>query len=152
MKKLCQNCGHENPYELDICEKCGQNLKRGDAYKICPRCGKKFPLIKEECDKCREKLIVLGKRGAQSFEEKEDRHSISTWAKIIGVFLPLFGIIVAVVYSISKTEDKLITFEDAKTYILTCVFGQLVNCFFLYFVFSLTFGNGMSLMKQYFGS
>lgn len=151
MKKLCRNCGHENPYELEICEKCGESLGRGEICKICPRCGKKFPVVKDECDVCREHLVVIGRQGAQVFNENEDKRSISVWMRIIGVFLPVFGIICAVVYTIIKKEDGLITPEDARTFVMTCVFGQLVILFILYFVFSLIFGNGTGLMKQYFG-
>lgn len=148
MKKICPECSHINDYENTECGKCGAALDKKKAFKMCPVCGKEYPLKVETCEKCGEKLIVCGEASAQVFDEKPQKGEIPIWARLISVLIPVVGIIFAVIYAIVKDDDRVISREDAKSFVITSILVQIVLCCALFFLISLLSGSGMRLMNE----
>ena len=67
--------------------------------------GKEFDLNADECDVCRYKLIVQGKKIAQTFDETQ-KEEVPIWLRIVAAFVPVIGIVIAAAYCIIAVEDK----------------------------------------------
>ena len=147
MKKICPNCGHINAYSHTVCEKCGYDLEKQVRYKICPNCGKEFDLNADECDECRYKLIVQGKKIAQTFDETQ-KEEVPIWLRIVAAFVPVIGIAIAAAYCIIAVEDKKMERETAKHLIIISFFVQIIWICIVIFVIGLITGSGLDLMRS----
>lgn len=148
MKKICPECEHINPYENSKCEKCGAELDVSVKYKICPNCGKRFDnLQKTECDECRERLIVRGRPAAKIYDEKQ-KDEIPLWFRFLCIFLPVIGIVMAIVYVIIKDNGKSLKSETLKNFLVTVILVQLVLIGIGIFIFMFINGSAFDLMKN----
>ncbi len=147
MKKVCPECGHVNPYDIKVCEKCGYDLETQIRYKVCPNCGKEFSLKAELCDVCKDELVVRGKRVAQIFDEQQ-KEEVPVWIRVFAAFVPIIGYIIAVAYCIIAVEDKKMDRETSKHLLLTSAGIQALVLIILGFIIGICMGSGWALMRQ----
>lgn len=51
--KICPNCGHQNPENVNFCENCGADLTTNqEAQKQCPQCQTMNPVDSRFCENC----------------------------------------------------------------------------------------------------
>lgn len=51
--QACVNCGYDNKHSgIELCAKCGLNIKTKPAYNLCSRCGSEYSGDSVECSIC----------------------------------------------------------------------------------------------------
>ena len=124
MKKLCSNCNYINEYDAQKCAKCGCDLNSAVVYKRCPECGREFSVKIDECPDCRQTLIVSGTSAAMIFDENSQKDGIPVWIWIVGICLPVIGIISAWIYA--SSHKKTMYRDSAVNLRIVTLLGQAI--------------------------
>lgn len=116
--KTCPKCGELNGEERTTCFSCRKVLENTAPYqKVCPKCRAVYSSKTERCEDCGVLLAVYDPRGLVVYTTTGARW----WHYVIAIFLPLIGLIMALVY-LNGGENEL-----AKTMLTTVVVCAVIQ-------------------------
>ncbi len=115
--KKCAKCGELNGGNANACFRCGASFPPAVGYKkICPRCGGIFDGRMDTCPDCPDVRLSVY-TGDGEYSQARERPEI--WMYIVGILIPLVGIILGCIY-IARGEDDL-----GKSVLLVSIFVPL---------------------------
>ena len=116
----CPKCGELNGDNSSTCFRCGAVFPtRADYKKICPKCGQIFDARQDYCTDCPDMRLSVY-TGEQEYSGGASRSRGEIWMYIVGVLIPIVGIILGCVY-IARGDDDL-----GKSVLLTSIFVPFI--------------------------
>ncbi len=119
--KTCPKCGELNGEDRTTCFSCRKVLGSNPAYrKVCPKCHTIYSPRAERCENCGTQLAVYDPVVASVYTQQTDA---TWWHYVIAIFLPLIGLIMALVY-LNSGENELA--KTMLTTVVACAVIQIV--------------------------